>query len=832
MIKRSYSARFTIVIEPTMNHEIAFRPLLAGFLTLAALSVATIQNATATLPVVSSLEPRGVVRGEEAVVKFKGTRLVDASQVICDLPGIEILEVKAVSNSVTEVKLRAAADLTPGLYPVRLITKSGVANLRLLGVGSMPLVIEAEPNNDFAAPQKIALNSTVDGVVTREDVDHYQVQLKAGQTLNVEIEGIRIANSLRNQNILDPYVAILDEGRFEVASSDDSALLQQDGYCSITAPKDGTYTILVRDSSFLGSNLGGYRLHVGTYPRPVAVIPAGGPPSTVLDAKLILSDGSVRNAKIPLPSENYSQWGVTTQDDQGVSPSPNWIRVNELPVAMEIEPNDDRTKAPLVPVPGAYCGVIDKADDYDCFTFEAKKGTKYRVEVFARDVLRSPLDAVLNVFNPKAATLVSSDDSRGRIDPYLEFDAKEDGKHTVRIYDHLHSGGPTHAYRIEVTIPMPSVNLTLKELRRDEAHVVSVPIGGSTAMVVSAVRDRYNGVVNLSLDGLPEGVTATTFPMPAGRPEVPVFLTAAADSKHSASLYTIYSKGDEKNPLVGGELSQRHKLVLGQNRRSMFGYDTKRAAMAVTDAVPFTVEVTQPKTPIVRSGSKTLTIRITKKEGFDETVSFRTLYNPPGISINNSRSIAKGKTEVDIPITANGGAGIGEWPIIFVATYTTKTGPATTATPPIMLQVETSIFKYEFPKSAGELGTEFSLTIPMEVLREYTGEAEVELVGIPAGVSSPAPTQKISADSESVTFPLVIDAKAKVGKHRTLNCQSRVKVGDETIVQINGTGELRIDKPLPPKKDAPKPAAKKAETPKQPTKPKVLSRLEQLRQKK
>ncbi|MCA9139682.1 MAG: pre-peptidase C-terminal domain-containing protein [Planctomycetales bacterium] len=815
-----------------MKLKTSFRPLAAAMLVVFSFSMSLCQTAFATLPVVTSLEPRGVVRGEETVVQFKGTRLSDASEVLCDLPGIEILEVKAVSNAVTEVKLRAAADLTPGLYPIRLITKSGIANLRLIGVGSMPLVTEVEPNDDFAAPQKIELNCTIDGVVKREDVDHYQVQLKAGQTLNVEIEGIRVANSLRNQNILDPYVAILDEGRFEVASSDDSALLQQDGFCSFTAPADGTYSILVRDSSFLGSDLGGYRLHVGTFPRPVAIIPGGGQPSTVLDAQLVLSDGTQRSAKIPLPSENYPQWGVTTEDENGVTPSPNWIRVNELPVAMEQEPNDDRTKAPVVAVPGAYCGVIDKPGDYDCFTFEAKKGTKYRVEVFARNVLRSPLDAVLNVFNPKHATLTSSDDSRGRIDPYLEFDAQEDGNHTVRIYDHLRGGGPTYAYRIEVSMPTPSVNLTLKELRRDEAQVVEVPIGGSTAMVVTATRDRYNGEVNLSLDGLPAGVTATTFPMPAGRPEVPVILSAAPDAKHNASLYTIYAKGDDKNPLVGGKLSQHHKLVLGQNRREMWAYDTDRAAMAVTDEVPFSLELIQPNTPIVRSGSKNLLVKINKKEGFDERVSFRTLYNPPGVSINNSRYIDKGKTEIEIPITANSSAGIGTWPIIFVATYNSKTGSATTVTPPIMLEVQDSIFKYEFPKAAGELGTEVSIAIPMEILREYEGEAEVQLVGIPAGVTSPAATQKITPESKNVVFPLVIDAAAKVGKHKTLNCIARIKVGDETIVQTNGPGELRIDKPLPPKVDAPKAEEKKAEAPKQPAAPKPLSRLEQLRQKK
>ncbi|MCC9601609.1 pre-peptidase C-terminal domain-containing protein [Stieleria sp. JC731] len=794
-------------------------------------ATSTCSKALATIPEVTKLEPRGVVRGEETVVKFRGNRLSDASEVLCDLPGIEILEVKAVNNSEVDVKVKAAADLTPGLYPIRLVTKSGIANLRLLGVGALPVVTEAEPNNEFETPQKIELNSTVDGVVTREDVDHYQVHLTKGQTLNVEIEGIRIAFSLRNQNILDPYIAILDEGRFEVASSDDSDLLQQDGMCSFTAPEDGNYTILVRDSSFQGSDQGVYRLHIGTFPRPVAVIPAGGQPSTELNAKLVMSDGSERTASIPLPSEPKAQWGVVTQDETGVTPSPNWVRVNELPVVMEEEPNDDRAKAPVVQVPGAYCGVISQPDDYDCFAFEAKKGTRYKVEVFARNVLRSPLDAVINVFAPNNSTLVSSDDSRGRIDPFLEFDAKEDGPHKVRIYDHLRGGGPTYNYRIEVSTPTPSVNLTLKELRRDEAQVVAVPIGGRSAMMVSVNRDRYGGVVNLNVDGLPAGVTAQAFPIPNGRPEAPVVFTAAADANYNASLYTVYGKGDENNPLVGGKLSQSHNMVLGQNRRAMWTYDTDRAAMAVTDPVPFEIELVQPQTPIVRDGSKNLLVRIKRHEGFEETVSLRTLYNPPGIGINNGRSIPKDKSEVEIPITANGGAGIGEWPIIFMAYYNTKNGQAVTATPPINLVVETQLFKYDFPKSAGELGAEVAYQLPVETLREFQGEAEVQLVGLPAGVTCDAPTQPIAAGAEAVTFLLKVTPDAKVGLHKTLNAQSRVKVNDEVIVQTNGTGELRIDKPLPPKVDEPKKEEPKPEV-KKPAAPKPLSRLEQLRQQK
>ncbi len=802
-------------------------------ITLAAVLMLTLtfSTADASFPVVEGIKPLGVVRGEESTVTLTGQRIADASAVLTDQPGIEILEVKPVDGKTVTVRLKADAKLAPGLYPIRLVTKSGIANLRLLGVGAMPIVQEVEPNNDFTAPQTIALNQTIEGVADREDMDHYRVELKAGQRLNVEIEGIRLGYSLNSQNILDPFIAILDEGRFEVATSDDSALLGQDGACSFAATEDGVYTVLVRESSFGGSPANGYRLHVGTFPRPVSTIPAGGVPGSTLNAKLIAIDGTATDASVQLPSEPFEQWGVTIENENGISPSPNWIRVNDLPVAMEVEPNDDIRKAPAVEIPAALCGVIEKEGDFDCFSFQCKQNQKFRVQCYSRDIVRSPLDAVINVFAPDFNTIVSSDDANGKIDPFLEFTAPADGTHTIRVYDHLRGGSPIHQYRIEVTPADPTFDLTLKELRRDEASVIAVPIGGQSAAIVNATRKGYNGEIRMDVDGLPAGVTATAYPVPEGRGEIPVIFTATAEAAHAASLLTILGHGDEKSLGVMGRLRQNHKLILGQNRRGMWDYNTDRAAIAVTDAAPFKIELVQPQTPIVRDGSKSLIVRVTKHEGFDEAIPIRALYNPPGIGINNSQNIEKGKTEIEIGLTANGGAAIGQWPMILVASYPTPQGTAEISTPAIMLDIQNSFFKYEFPRTAAETGSQASIAVAIEILREYPGEAEVELVGLPNGVTSPAATQKISKDTTSVIFPIVVAADAKVGKHNTLVCIARVKVGDETIVQTNGTGELRIDAPLPPKKDAPPPVPKpEVKAPEQPAAPKPLSRLEQLRQ--
>ncbi|MEM9589612.1 MAG: serine protease, partial [Planctomycetota bacterium] len=102
------------------------------------------------------------------------------------------------------------------------------------------------------------------------------------------------------------------------------------------------------------------------------------------------------------------------------------------------------------------------------------------------------------------------------------------------------------------------------------------------------------------------------------------------------------------------------------------------------------------------------------------------------------------------------------------------------------------------------------------------------LAGLPKGVTSPAATQKVTGESTSVTFPITVAKDARVGLHKTLVCIVRVKRDGEVITQTTGSGQIRVDKPLPPKKDAP---AKKSEPAKpKPATKKPLSRLEQLRQ--
>ena len=198
----------------------------------------------AASPGLSLVLPRGGQRGSTVEVRFTGDRLGDVREVLFYSPGFEVQKIEPVPKKPKEPRatIAIAADCALGEHKLRLVTATGISPLQTFWVSQFPNASEKEPNNDFATPQVIPINTTVEGTVQNEDVDYYRVAAKKGQLLSAEIEAIRLSNTL-----FDPYIAILDAKRFELDAADDTPLLLQDCFASIVAPADGDYWIEVRD---------------------------------------------------------------------------------------------------------------------------------------------------------------------------------------------------------------------------------------------------------------------------------------------------------------------------------------------------------------------------------------------------------------------------------------------------------------------------------------------------------------------------------------------------------------------------------------------------------
>jgi len=796
----------------------------------------SVSAAWAVQPQLGSMSPAGLQRGVETQWTLQGARLTDAKEIMFYTPGFTVSELKAENDNTVKAKVTVAADCRLGIHAIRLRSESGISNLQTFTVGPFPQVEEKEPNTDFNAPQPIEMNVTVTGVVQAEDVDYFVVDAKKGQRISAEVEGLRLGYAF-----FDPYLAILNPARFELARSDDAALLNQDCLVSVVAPEDGKYIIQLRESAYGGNGACRYRMHVGTFPRPTAIYPAGGKPGESLNVRFIGDAAGDIVAQVAIPADAKNAFGAHAQDAGGLSPSPNNLRVIDLPNALEVEPNDNLQQAtPSAEAPLALNGIIDKPGDVDFIKFTAKKGQQLDVRVYARNTIRSSLDSVLQVLNAQGDGVGGNDDSGGP-DSYLRFGVPADGDYIAVVRDHLNAGGPGYVYRVEITEVKPQLTMVLPERQQYVPTTLAVPKGNRMALLVGAQRANFGGVLNVNFENLPPGVAAETIPMAADRQDIPVVFTAAADANPAGALVDVVGKPADANLPIVGHLNQRTMLVRGQNNIDVWGHNADRMATVLAEDIPYKLDVVAPKAPLVRNGSMNLKVVATREEGFVAPISVRMLYNPPGIGSSSSVVIPEGQNEAAIPLTANGNAGIGTWKIVVVgrandpsqqaqpqqgrrsrgAGYECSSGFAD-------LVVADQFYAFQFERTAVEQGQETELSIKVTKKADFEGEATAELLGIPAGITTEP--VKFTKDTPELVFKVKAAPEAREGKHGGLVCRTVFNVAGEPVTHTLGATELRVDKPLPPKVDAPKPMpAVAAAPPAQPAPMKRLSRLEQLR---
>ena len=784
-------------------------------------------------PEANSLSLVGLQRGTTVEITIAGARLGDAHALLFYSPGISAKDVTKIDDNSIKAIVTAAPDATCDLHPFRVVTHSGLSNMRLLNVSALPSIAEVEPNSEFSKAQLIAFNSTIDGIVLNEDVDYYAVDLKQGQQMNVELEGLRHSNMY---DFFDPYVAIYDEKRFEITASDDSVFLQQDCLCSMIAPADGRYIIEVRESSFGGNERARYRLHVGSFPRPVAILPSGGSPGQALVATCIdlLGNRWQETFDLPLqPSESFRIW--STRDGQS-APSPNYLRVNAIPNVMETEPNEDHNSIAVAsPVPVAFNGILEWEKDRDCWAFEAKKDQQLEIRVHARKPMRSNVDPVLQILKIGGGVLTVNDDSDGP-DSYIQFKVPEDGKYGLCVFDQLGRYGKHFVYRIEVLLQTPEVGTTVNEQSRYFSQVVNVPRGSRMAIETNVVRKFLGGDAQVVATGLPSGMTNTDAICAADLGVIPMIFRADANAINAGKLVDLSATiATSPQTKVSGPLSQRTQLVRGQNNVDVWGRFDNKLAVAIVAPAPFDIEVVQPQVPLVRNGSMTLIVSAKRTEGFVKPINLRLLSAPPGIGFS-AVTMPGDQSTIGLPLTANNAAAIRNWPLVVMATTDNGFGPIELSSEFVNVDVTDSLFEFKFQKTMGEQGKSTDLIVNAKQNRPIEGIVEMELLGIPPGTVVASPKVPFAADGTQVTYALQIPAETRAGNYKTIVCRATVTSEKGVITQTNGNGEVQIDVPITPLVTPPTAVAVVAPAPASSASPapeaakKALTRLEMLKQ--
>ena len=495
-------------------------------------------------------------------------------------------------------------------------------------------------------------------------------------------------------------------------------------------------------------------------------------------------------------------FGIVAQDERGVAPYPNTFRLSPFGNAIEVEPNDDQATATAFTPPLAVNGVISKAGDVDHFVFKATKGQTFDVRVFARS-LRSPLDSVLYVGKRGAGALAGNDDSAGP-DSYLRFAAPEDAEYVIWVQDQLLKGGPDYAYRIEMSPVEPRLALSVASeslVRGTGTIAVAVPKGNRQAILVNASRADFGGDLTIGAQGLPAGMEFEADPMAANLATYPVLFTAKADAPVAGAMATLTGKPVDDKLNVPCEFSHMVELVLGQNNVIFWNRTVDRLAVAVTEEAPYSIEVVEPKVPLVRGGSMGLKVVAKRKEGFTAPIAVALPWNPPGIGSAGGVVIPEKQNEAVIPLNADGSAELKTWRIVVNGSSTAPSGPITVSSQLAKLSVAAPYVGFTYQAASVEQGKEVDLFIKVAKAVDFEGPAQVTLIGLPNKVTTDVKT--ITKDSTDLVFRVKTDAASPAGNHASLFCQVVITQNGEPIVHNIGTGALRIDVPLPPKANAP-----------------------------
>src|SRR5207245_451447 len=100
-----------------------------------------------------------------------------------------------------------------------------------------------------------------------------------------------------------------------------------------------------------------------------------------------------------------------------------------------------------------------------------------------------------------------------------------------------------------------------------------------------------------------------------------------------------------------------------------------RVAVAVAEEVPFTLNIVEPRVPLVQNGSMNLKVTAQRKPGFKTAITVLPLMNLPGVGAASAATIPEGQNETLLPMNAAGNAQVRKWKIAVIGTATVGNGP-------------------------------------------------------------------------------------------------------------------------------------------------------------
>lgn len=470
--------------------------------------------------------PMGGQAGTEFEVTISGQHLEGTEQLIFSTSAITATPSLKGDGTVipNQFVVRIQDDCEVGVYDARVMAGLGISSARAFSVGNFPEVTQLEKSTSLETAWEIQVNTIVNAAVVDRNVNHYVFDAREGQRIMIECASKGIDSKM------NPVVALAD------STGSDLIVERRSGMIDFVVPEDGRYAIKVHDLTFKGGPYYFYRLGVSE-----------------------------------LQTTESLQRAPSTRSVASYSWPPNGS-LKDTPFD-EIEPNNVLEESQSIELPCDVSGSFFPAADVDSFKFSAKKGEVWWVEV-ASERLGRPTDpsvVIQRVIDgSKVVDVVELADipspvkrssngysydgppyNAGSSDVLGKFEIKEDGVYRIRLTD-LFGGtrnDSANKYRMIVRKAEPDFALVgwglHMGLRNGDRNALSKPIAlrGGTVMPIEIVvfrRDGFDGEIELGMQDLPEGVTATGLRIGAGKTRGIMLVSAGANAPRGLKMARLF----------------------------------------------------------------------------------------------------------------------------------------------------------------------------------------------------------------------------------------------------------------------------------------------------
>jgi hypothetical protein len=482
-------------------------------------------------------------------------------------------------------------------------------------------------------------------------------------------------------------------------------LTRDDPLIDFTAPADGEYFLKVYETRYQGGGNYFYRLALGTFPHIDFVFPPAGVAGsqgqyTVFgrnlpggqDAGITVNGRALQKVTvtIPLPTgaaaqslafDSLVEAAGTSIDGrqyrinspQGAS-NPALIGIATAPVVVEQEPNNRPEQAHKVTLPCEVVGQFYPARDVDWFTFDAKKGDVYTVEVISQRLgLPTNPNLVIQQVTKnengeeQVRQVQRGEDSNGGYggvqfntacdDPIVRFVVPADGTYRVLIRDVVSSlrSDPRHVYRLAIR---NAPDFRLVAVSQTPGQALLLRKGGRAGIrVIAFRRDGFQGEIAVSATGLPAGVTASKCIIGPSQRSAQIVLTATEDAAPAGTLIQVIGKAKlgEAEVTRTARYGTGTRLAPRANNQPLSPAAVRLArglAVSVSDIelAPFSLQAGENKVyEVSRAGVITIPYTMTRRGNFKANVVYTPIDFPANVTTPNNS------------ITVNGNATSGQF---------------------------------------------------------------------------------------------------------------------------------------------------------------------------